>query len=261
MKIAMYQMYNEGNIHDNLKKSLSAIEEAANHQADLILFPEVFLTEFFPQYQNKDVSQYALTLDLPIVQAFCQCAREHHIIVVPNIYLREDDACYDASLFINQEGEIQGVQKMVHVSDARYFYESAYYTPSNDGFHVFETPLGKIGIVVCFDRHFPESIRTEALMGAKLILVPTVNTKQENIELFEQEMRVQAFQNSVFVAMCNRVGKEDAMDFAGESLVVDYKGTTLIKGSDYQELLYCNLDLNEIKKQTYLSLRRTSFYL
>ena len=82
-----------------------------------------------------------------------------------------------------------------------------------------------------------------------------------DMELFEQEMRVQAFQNSVFVAMCNRVGKEDAMDFAGESLVVDDKGTTLIKGSDRQELLYCNLDLNEIKKQTYLSLRRTSFYL
>ena len=81
------------------------------------------------------------------------------------------------------------------------------------------------------------------------------------MELFEQEMRVQAFQNSVFIAMCNRVGKEDAMDFAGESLVVDYKGTTLIKGSDYQELLYCDLDLNAIKKQAYLSLRRTSFYL
>lgn len=150
---------------------------------------------------------------------------------------------------------------MVHVSDAQYFHESAYYTPSNDGFHVFTTPLGKIGIVVCFDRHFPESIRTEALKGAKLILVPTVNTKQEDMELFEQEMRVQAFQNSVFIAMCNRVGKEDAMDFAGESLVVDYKGTTLIKGGDYQELLYCDLDLNAIKKQAYLSLRRTSFYL
>lgn len=261
MKIAMYQMHNEGYIHNNFKKSLSAIEKAASHQADLILFPEVFLTEFFPQYQNKDVTHYALTLETPIVKAYCQAAKEYHISVVPNIYLKEDDTCYDASLFINQEGEIQGVQKMVHVGDAKCFHESAYYTPSNDGFHVFNTPLGKIGIVVCFDRHFPESIRTEALKGAKLILVPTVNTKQEDMELFEQEMRVQAFQNSVFIAMCNRVGKEDTMDFAGESLVVDYKGTTLIKGSDHQELLYSDLDLNAIKKQTYLSLRRTSFYL
>lgn len=261
MKIAMYQMHNEGNMHDNLKKSLLAIEEAASQQADLILFPEVCLTEFFPQYQNKDVHNYALTLDSPIIQAFCQKAKEYHIIVVPNIYLQEEKACYDASLFINQEGEIQGIQKMVHVGDAKCFHELEYYTPSNDGFHVFTTPLGKIGIVVCFDRHFPESIRTEALQGAELILVPTVNTRQEDMELFEQEMRVQAFQNTVFIAMCNRVGKEGEMDFAGESLVVNHKGTTLIKGSDHQELLYCELDLNEIKKRTYLGLRRTDYYL
>ena len=100
MKIAMYQMYNEGNMQDNLKKSLSAIEEAASHQADLILFPEVCLTEFFPQYKDKDVTHYALTLDSPIVKAYCQAAKEYHISVVPNIYLREDAACYDASLFI-----------------------------------------------------------------------------------------------------------------------------------------------------------------
>lgn len=97
---------------------------------------------------------------------------------------------------------------MVHVAQAEKFYEQDYYTPSDDGFKVFDTIYGKIGIVVCFDRHYTESIRTEMLMGADLIVVPTVNTKAEPSEMFEWELRVQAFQNSVAVAMCNRVGTE-----------------------------------------------------
>ena len=81
------------------------------------------------------------------------------------------------------------------------------------GFKVFETEFGKLGIVVCFDRHYPESIRTEALKGADLILIPTVNTKAEPSEMFEWELRAQAFQNSTIIAMCNRVGAEGDMDF------------------------------------------------
>lgn len=104
-----------------------------------------------------------------------------------------------------------------------------YYTPSNDGFKVFDTEYGKIGIVVCFDRHYPESIRTEALMGADLILIPTVNTIAEPSEMFEWEPRVQAFHNSISIAMCNRVGHEGEMNFSGESIVVSPNGEVLKK--------------------------------
>ena len=75
-------------------------------------------------------------------------------------------------------------------------------TPSEDGFKVFDTPFGKVGIVICFDRHLPESIRTCTLKGAQLIIIPTANTLAEPLEMFEWELRVQAFQNNVFVAMC-----------------------------------------------------------
>lgn len=88
---------------------------------------------------------------------------------------------------------------MVHVAQAYQFYEQDYYTPSDDGFQVFDTSFGKIGIVVCFDRHYPESIRTEALMGADLILIPTVNTKSEPSEMFEWELRVQHFKTVLWL--------------------------------------------------------------
>lgn len=154
---------------------------------------------------------------------------------------------------------------MVHIAQAKQFYEQDYYTPSDDGFKVFDTPWGKVGIVICYDRHLPESIRTCTLKGADLILIPTANTKAEPMELFEWEIRVQAMQNQVFIAMCNRVGTEGAMEFAGESLVVSPKGDVLVKADDQEQLVYCDIHLPDaaaLRKQVpYLSTRRPEWYL
>lgn len=99
---------------------------------------------------------------------------------------------------------------------------------------MYETPFGKVGVVICFDRHFPESIRTCAFKGAELIIILTANVKAEPMELFEWEIRVQAYQNNVFIAMCNRTGLEGDMDFVGESILVDCEGKVLQKAnSDY----------------------------
>lgn len=265
MKLAMYQMENAGSVQDNLEKSLNAIKKAAEDGMDLILFPEVQLTEFFPQYQGKDVREYEVTIDSEIVKAFCKTCRDYHIMAVPNFYLKENKKAYDASILISRTGEILGIQKMVHVAQAENFYEQDYYTPSDTGFQVFETDMGKIGIVVCFDRHYPESIRTEVLMGADLILIPTVNTIKEPMKMFETELCAQAFQNSVWVAMCNRVGREENMDFSGESLMIDANGETRFKADHTEQLLYVELDLDEAHRirmsKPYTGLRRTEWYL
>lgn len=270
MKLAMYQMCNAGSMELNIEKSISAIKEASHNHADLILFPEVQLTEFFPQFQGQDKSAYLVDRNSSAVRAFQDACRKYHIMAVPNLFLKTDRAGdstkgFDASLLIGADGMIYGIQKMVHIAQAEQFYEQDYYLPSDDGFKVFDTPFGRIGIVVCFDRHYPESIRTEALKGADLILVPTVNTKKEPMEMFEQEIRVQAFQNSVFIAMCNRVGTEEDMDFAGESLVVSPKGEVMQKADDREQLVYAELPLEKAKmirqSKPYTSLRRKEWYL
>ena len=228
MRIALIQMSNSGDIASNLEKSIRSIKTAVEHGAELVLFPEVQLTEFFPQYLN------------------------------------ESGKAYDASILIGKDGSVKGVQKMVHIAQADKFFEQDYYTPSDDGFKVFDTEYGRIGIVVCFDRHYPESIRTEALMGADLILIPTVNTKAEPSEMFELELRVQAFQNSVAIAMCNRVGTEGEMDFSGGSIVVDANGEVIAKASDKEEILYAEVDMKrsaEVRNsRPYTQLRRTELY-
>lgn len=119
--------------------------------------------------------------------------------------------------------------------------------------------------MVCFDRHYPESIRTEVLQGADLILIPTVNTKAEPEEMFEWELRVQAFQNSVVVAMCNRVGVEGAMEFSGESLVVDANGDVVVKADGRGQIFYVDVepcDVSAIRThRPYTQLRRPEWYV
>lgn len=265
MKIALCQMENKGSIKKNLQQSIQAIKEASLQKADLILFPEVQLTEFFPQYPGQDVSAYRVCRDSEIVRAFCDGAKDNHIMVVPNLYLYDNEKTFDASFLIQKDGTIAGIQKMVHVAQADLFFEQDYYTPADDGFHVFDTEFGKIGIVVCFDRHYPESIRTESLMESDLILIPTVNTKAEPSEMFEWELKVQAFQNSVYIAMCNRVGTEGAMDFSGESIVIDANGNTVAKADDKAQILYANIEMEQVSqirsRRPYTNLRRKELYL
>ena len=226
----------------NMEKSLHAIAEAAEKGAELVLFPEVQLTEFFPQYLGRDVSSYSVSIEDEIVKKFCDACKKHQIMAVPNLYLREANG-----------------------TQVEQFYEQDYYTPSDDGFHVFNTEFGKIGIVVCFDRHYPESIRTESLQEADLILIPTVNTKAEPSEMFEWEVRVQAFQNSVVIAMCNRVGVEGEMDFAGESMAVDANGEILARADDTEQIVYVDINLEKSgkvrEKRPYTRLRRKEFYV
>ena len=119
-------------------------------------------------------------------------------------------------------------------------------------------------MVVCFDRHYPESIRTSALKGAELVLVPTANTKDEPSELFQWEVKIQAFQNSAYVAMCNRVGFEGQMDFCGESIVADYNGDTIALAGNEETLLFAEVDLPAAaaarQRKPYTSLRRPALY-
>lgn len=264
MKIALAQMSMSRDMNENAEKSLSMLKEAAGKGADLILFPEIQLSPFFPKYEKSDASEYILEKNDALVRRFQTACREQRVFASPNFYIRENENLYDMSLLIDDDGRISGEQKMVHIAQNEFFYEQDYYTPSEEGFQVLDTRLGKIGIVVCFDRHYPESVRTEALRGADLILIPTANTKGEPSDLFEWEIRIQAFQNSVNVAMCNRTGEEDMVSFSGESLVTDYNGRRLAMADDREQIVYADIDMDGARKarerKPYTSLRRPELY-
>ena len=109
---------------------------------------------------------------------------------------------------------------------------------------MYDTPFGKIGIVICFDRHLPDGIRSCAAQGAELVIIPTANITEEDLELFSWEVRVQAFQNTVFVAMCNRTGAEGNLIFAGQSLLAGPNGELLFHAGDEEKLLLADVPLD-----------------
>ena len=264
MRIGIAQMSMESDIEANFQKSLAFIRDAVMQGVDIICFPEVQLSSFFAQYEKIDVSRYVIVKNSRYISEMKSLCKETGIYACPNFYIEENGKRYDMSLLIDDNGSIIGEQKMVHIAQCEYFYEQDYYTPSEEGFQVFDTKFGKIGIVVCFDRHYPESIRTEALRGAELVIIPTANTIAEPSELFQWEVRVQAFQNSVNIAMCNRVGKEDKMVFSGESVVCNYDGDIISVAGLDEILLISEVDLSAAlekrKKKPYTSLRRPDLY-
>ena len=264
MIIGLAQMSMESDMEANFLKSLEYMRSAAKQDVDLICFPEVQLSPFFAQYERRNVDAYVIEITDRYIKEMCVYCRNLGIYATPNFYVEENGKRYDMSFLIDANGEIIGRQKMVHVAQCENFYEQDYYTPSEEGFQVFDTSFGKIGIVVCFDRHYPESIRTEALRGAELIIIPTANTTREPSELFQWEVRVQAFQNSVNIAMCNRVGTEDEMEFSGESIVTDFNGNISAVADYKEQLLTTEVDLGAATRtreaKSYVQLRRPNLY-
>jgi predicted amidohydrolase len=264
MKIALAQLKLGENIQGNIEKAISTMEEAAKNGANLICFPELQFYPFFPQYKGKDTSSYEIGIEDQVIKSLQEKCKELKMVAVPNFYLNEGADKFDASPLIDSNGEILGISKMVHIVQAEGFYEQDYYNPSESGFKVYNTAIGKVGVVICFDRHYPESIRSCALQGAQIIIIPTANTKDEPLEMFEWELRVPAMQNSVFIAMCNRVGLEGKMDFCGESIVVDPNGGVIVKANDQEQIVYADIEM-ELATRTrdqkpYFKLRRPEVY-
>jgi N-carbamoylputrescine amidase len=188
------------------------------------------------------------------------------MVVVINLYEREGDKTFDSSPVIDADGTLLGVTRMIHITEYPCFHEQGYYTPGDKGAPVFKTRAGNIGVAICYDRHFPEYMRALAVNGADLVIVPQAGAVDEWPEgLYEAEMRVSAFQNGYFTALCNRVGREDCLDFAGESFVCGPDGDVLARGAkSADDIVYAEIDLataaNSNARRLFLKHRRPELY-
>ena len=131
---------------------------------------------------------------------------------------------------IDADGTLLGVTRMIHITDYDGFHEQGYYAPGDTGAPVYDTRVGRVGVAICYDRHYPEYMRALAVGGAELVVVPQAGTVGEWPEgLYEAELRVAAFQNGYFTALCNRVGAEERLTFGGESFVCAPDGRVLAR--------------------------------
>ena len=264
IKIALVQQSYSDDFGINVQSSLEAVSAAVTEGADIICYPEIHLSPFFPQYPGLDVSEYVMDIDHDYFTELKKLCREHKIVAFPNVYLQECAELYDASPVIGNNGDILGISKMVHIAQIKQFYEQDYYCPSNEGFIVYDTGLARIGVVICFDRHIPESIRSCALQGAELVIIPTANTAAEDMDLYLWEMRVAAFHNGLFIAMCNRTGQEGEMDFCGGSMVIDPFGEVVFLADEKEGVYTVEFELDKVqaarKAKPFIELMRPELY-
>jgi len=267
MKIALIQQKASKDIEANIDKGYSSVKEAAKNGTKIICFAELTFTPFYPQKSAED-NNLNLPESIPGVTTdiFTQLAKELGVVIVLNLYEKENNKTYDSSPIIDADGKILGVTRMVHITEYKCFHEKGYYSPGNNGAPVYNTKFGKIGVAICYDRHYPEYMRALAIKGAEIVFIPQAGAVGEWPEgLYEAEMRVASFQNGYYTALCNRVGIEECLSFAGESFVCDPAGNVVAKANKgTEEILYCDIDLEQCKKshakKLFLKDRRPELY-
>ncbi len=267
MKIALIQQYATKDYEENIKRGIDSFHQAARSGAKLVAFAELAFSTFLPQIpSNQEYLAMAEPIPGPTTEQFSKLAKKYGVVVVLNLFERDGERTYDASPVIDADGKLLGVTRMVHIMEGPGFYEKGYYAPGENISFVYKTKVGRVGIAICYDRHFPEYMRCLGLKGAEIVVIPQAGALGEWTEgIFEAELQVAAFQNGYYAALVNRVGKEDVTHFAGESFVVDPHGRIIAQAPKEEDhILYADCDFQQIPqshaKKHFLQDRRPDFY-
>lgn len=267
LKIALIQQHAGPDPEENLERGVEAFRQAASQDADVIMFAELAFQRFFPQHRRDPLQRVnSENIPGPTTERFSHLSKELGVVTILNIYEQDGDRKFDSSPVIDADGVLLGVTRMVHIMQGPCFYERDYYNPGDRGAQVFDTKVGKVGVAICYDRHYPEYMRALALQGAGLVVVPQAGAIDEwPPGLFEAELQVASMQNGYFCALVNRVGEETCLTFAGESFVTDPKGQIVARAPRGEDcILYAELDLELLTdcpaKRHFLPDRRPDLY-
>ena len=246
MRIALVQQHATSDPAENRERGRRAFLEAARNGANLVAYAELAFTRFYPQMPASAASLgMAESVPGPTTDLFSALARETGAVAVLNLFERDGKRTFDSSPVIDADGRLLGVARMVHIMEGPGFHERGYYAPGDRESFVFATAAGRIGVAICYDRHFPEYMRGLRLAGAEIVVVPQAGAAGEWTDgIFEAELQVAAFQNGYFAALVNRVGREEELEFAGESYVVDPDGRVIARAPrGHDQILYADCDL------------------
>ena len=251
MRIALVQQAAGADRQANIERGVEAARKAAAGGANLVAYSELAFTRFFPCCRPGGSSPIVRGEPVPgpTTETFAALAAELGIVVVLNLFEQEGERAYDSSPVIDADGRLLGTTRMLHIAQMPGFWEQDYYTPGDHGMPVYETAVGRIGVAICYDRHYPEVMRSLGLQRADLVVVPQAGSVGEWPDgLYEAELRVSAFQNGYFTALANRVGPEPGTVFAGESFVCSPSGEVIARaGSQTEEILFADLDLSVVE--------------
>jgi beta-ureidopropionase len=230
---------------------------AAFAGAQIIGFQELFYGPYFGIVQDQKYYSYVESIPGPTVERFQAVAKELGMVIVLPIYEVENEGeYYNTAAVIDADGRLLGKYRKHHLPHLPQFWEKFYFRPGNVGYPVFETAVGRVGVYICYDRHFPEGWRELGLNNAQLVFNPSATKPGLSNRLWELEQPAAAAANQYFVAANNRIGIEteefgdDAVRFYGSSYFADPRGNFVgeIASTDTEEVVIRDLDFDEITK-------------
>ena len=239
----------------NLDHQLKFVEQAAEQGVQVLCFQEICSTPYFCAEQTTRWYEAVERIpDGPTVKLMQEVAKQYGMVLVVPIYEEEQTGIYyNAAAVIDADGKYLGKYRKTHIPHvAPGFWEKFYFRPGNLGYPVFDTAVGKVGVYICYDRHFPEGARCLGLNGAEIIFNPSATVAGLSEYLWKLEQPAHAVANGYFVGAINRVGIEapwNIGEFYGQSYFCDPRGQMLAVGTrDQDELIVADLDMDMIRE-------------
>lgn len=238
-----------------IDKHIAMIEDAARQGVQILCLQEIFYGPYF--CAEQDIRWYDTAEAIPngpTTQLMCEIAQRLGMVLVVPIYEVDlPGVYYNTAAVIDADGTYLGKYRKHHIPHCHPgFWEKFYFKPGNLGYPVFETAFAKIGVYICYDRHFPEGARCLGLNGAEIVFNPSATVAGLSEYLWKLEQPAQAVANQFFVGAINRVGRESPWnigEFYGQSYFCDPRGQFLATGSrDQDELVVADLDLDQIRE-------------
>ncbi|TKJ39749.1 acyltransferase [candidate division LCP-89 bacterium B3_LCP] len=238
-----------------IDKHVALIEQAASQGVEVLCLQELFYGHYFPAEQEKKWYDFAEPVpDGPTTVLMQELAAKHKMVIVVPIYEEAmAGVYYNTASVIDAGGEFLGFYRKAHLPHCHPgFWEKFYFRPGNTGYPVFETKVGKIGVYICYDRHFPEGARILGINGAEIVFNPSATVAGLSEYLWKIEQVAHAVANQYFVGAINRVGWEEPWrtgEFYGQSYFCDPRGKMLAVGArDKEEIITAEMDLDMIKE-------------
>ena len=240
----------------NVRTAIDQIARAARGGAKLICLPELFRSLYFCQKQDYKCFQLAEPIPGPTTQLLSTAAKKHKITLVSSLFEKRAGGLYhNTAVVFGPNGKILGTYRKMHIPDDPGFNEKFYFTPGDTGFQPIDTPVGRLGILVCWDQWYPEAARLMALRGAQILIYPTAigwargekkDVCQTQRNAWQTIQRSHAIANGLFVLSINRTGREKNLDFWGTSFVSNPMGRVVAEASTSRaEIVRASLQLSE----------------
>jgi N-carbamoylputrescine amidase len=260
-RAGLVQMSCSPDPEENLAKAETRIRDAASQGAQIVCLQELFRSQYFCREEDARLFDLAETIPGPSTDRLSAVARETHTVVIASLFERRAAGVYhNTAVVIDADGSLLGLYRKMHIPDDPLYFEKFYFTPGDLGFRTFDTAVGRIASLVCWDQWYPEAARLAALGGANLLFYPTAigwhpAEKAEfgvaQHDAWRTIQRGHAIANGIYVAAVNRVGFEGppdhGLEFWGASFVADPFGRVIAEAShDKEEILVVEIDPSKI---------------